>query len=225
MNNNRLEPKHIFFIALALSFLILGLWYTFRYQARQTEMDDLKTQIETATTQVAEYRSAEAQLPKLREEVARLETERAEFVAALPQTNDMAPLLSEMRATAQATGADIQGINTGGSSADGDLPGGVRPIPISLVMAGTYDETFRTLQAMETMNRFSTINQLQLQSSAATSLNPDLNGTLNMTVYTFDPTLAAPVAAAGSAPAAPATPAADASSASTASGAQEGAAQ
>lgn len=211
--NTRLEPKHIFFLVLALSFLALGLWYTFRYQARQQEITLLKSDIEAAQLKVTQYRQADAQLPGLREEVAALRQERAEFVAALPQNNEMAQLLSEMRSNAQASGTQIQGVNVSGGTATTDLPGGVRPIPISMNMGGTYSEVFRTLRAMETMNRFTTIDQLTLQSPEATSFNPELGGTLNMTVYTFDPSLAPPPAAA--------VPA-DASAAATAS---EGAAQ
>lgn len=228
MNNNRLDPKYIFAIALALSFLVLGLWYTFRYQARQEEMTNLKTEIETATAQVEQYRQAEAQLPALREEVAQLETERAAFVAALPQKTEMASLLGEMRTNAQKSGTNIQGVNAEGDNSTADLPGGVRPIPIAITMVGNYDQVFRTLQAMETMNRFSTIDQLVLQSGEATTLNPDLNGTLNMTVYTFDPALAAPVATTeGGASAAPAA-SADATTPAPAEGttpAPEGASQ
>lgn len=210
--NNRLNPKYIFFLALALSFLILGLWYTFRYQARQTEMTDLKSQIETAQLQVQTYRQAEAQLPALREEVAGLREERAAFVAALPQQNQMAAVLSEIRRNAQATGTDIQGVAVSTAATTTDLPGGVRPIPISMQMGGTYTEVFRTLRSMETMNRFSTIDLLSLQVPEATSTDPELGGTMNMTVYTFDPSLAtlptegAAVTADGTA-AAPAAPA------------------
>ncbi|ADY25848.1 General secretion pathway protein M [Deinococcus proteolyticus MRP] len=226
MTKTRLDPKYIFFLALALSFLVLGLWYTFRYQARQQEIATLKTDIEAAELKVSQYRQAEARLPALREEVAGLRQERAEFVAALPQNNEMAQLLGEMRGNAQASGTQIRGVNVAGGPATADLPGGVRPIPISMTLAGTYGEVFRTLRAMETMNRFTTIDQLTLQSPEATSFNPELGGTLNMTVYTFDPSLAAPPTAPAPATGAPATDAsgAAASDAATAPAAQ-GAAQ
>ncbi|MDO4263939.1 MAG: type 4a pilus biogenesis protein PilO [Deinococcus sp.] len=224
MTKTRLAPKYILFISLALSFLVVGLWYTFRYQARQQEIATLKTDIETAELKVSQYRQAEAQLPALREEVAGLRQERAEFVAALPQNNEMAPLLSEMRSNAQASGTQIQGVTVAAGTPTADLPGGVRPIPITMTLAGTYGEVFRTLRAMETMNRFTTIDQLSLQSPEATSFNPELGGSLNMTVYTFDPSMAAaPLPSGGPAPA-------DASGAATASGdstapASQGAAQ
>ncbi|GHF99511.1 hypothetical protein GCM10017783_09470 [Deinococcus piscis] len=218
MTKTRLDPKYIFFIALALSFLVLGLWYTFRYQARQQEIATLKTDIETAELKVSQYRQAQAQLPALREEVAALRQERAEFVAALPQNNEMAPLLSEMRNNAQASGTQIEGVNVSAGPATADLPGGVRPIPITMNMAGSYGEVFRTLRAMETMNRFTTINQLTLQSPEATSFDPELTGALSMTVYTFDPSLAAP-------PAAPAAASASGAATEAAPAAEQGAAQ
>ncbi|WP_261663580.1 type 4a pilus biogenesis protein PilO [Deinococcus sp. Marseille-Q6407] len=196
MTKNRLEPKYIFFITLALSFLVLGLWYTFRYQARQQEITTLKSDIEAADLKATQYRQAQAQLPALRKEVAGLRTERAEFVAALPQKNEMGQLLSDMRSSAQATGAEIQSVNVAAGAPTNDLPGGVRPIPISMTLAGTYGEVFRTLRAMETMNRFTTIEQLTVQAPQATSFDPNLTGAINMTVYTFDPSQAASPAAA-----------------------------
>ncbi len=224
MNNNRLDPKYIFAIVLALSFLVLGLWYTFRYQARQEEMSNLRTEIETATTEVNTYREAQKQLPALRQEVAQMETERAQFVAALPQTNDMSQVLSELRANATANGVDIRGISADGSSNSDNtnLPGGVRAIPLQVSMSGTYGEIYRTLQTAETMRRFSNVVGLTMDMPQASSFNPDLNGTLDMTVYTFDSALAAAPVEGGagsgegtdSAPTAPAAPTADAPAAS-----------
>nr|WP_254605809.1 type 4a pilus biogenesis protein PilO [Deinococcus sp. JMULE3] len=189
--------------------MVVALWYTLRFQARQQEISLLQGDLETAQARVTVMRSQAAQLPALREEVAKLKVQQDEFLAALPQTANYYRILDEIRLNAAAAGAEMSSFNVSNSTATG-LPGGVRPINLNVNVSGTFAQLFQLLRSVETMSRFTNVNNVSLQLPQATSFDPVLEGTLALTVYTFDPTQAS-AAASGTTPQAPnAAPAAPA---------------
>lgn len=205
----KLTPRNLFFVVLAACVLIVVLWYTVRFQARQQEISLLQSDLETAQTRVAVMRSNAAQLPALREEVAKLKVQQDEFLAALPQTANYYRILDEIRLNASAAGASMSSFNVSNASGT-TLPGGVRPINLNVNVSGTFGQLFQLLRSVETMSRFTNVNNVALQLPQATSFDPVLEGTLALTVYTFDPAQASTPAAGttpqapGAAPAAPA---------------------
>ncbi|GGR77836.1 type 4a pilus biogenesis protein PilO [Deinococcus sedimenti] len=205
----KLTPRNLFFVVLAACLLVAALWYTLRFQSRQQEISLLQGDLETAQTRVAVLRSNAQQLPALREEVAKLKVQQDEFLAALPQTANYYRILDEIRLNAAAAGASMSSFNVASGNVTG-LPGGVRPINLNVNVSGTFGELFQLLRSVETMSRFTNVNNISLQLPEASSFDPDLEGTLALTVYTFDPTQAS-APAAGATPAAPdAAPAAPA---------------
>lgn len=205
----KLTPRNLFFVVLAACLLVVALWYTLRFQARQQEISLLQGDLETAQARVTVMRSQAAQLPALREEVAKLKVQQDEFLAALPQTANYYRILDEIRLNAAAAGAEMSSFNVSNSTATG-LPGGVRPINLNVNVSGTFAQLFQLLRSVETMSRFTNVNNVSLQLPQATSFDPVLEGTLALTVYTFDPTQAS-AAASGTTPQAPnAAPAAPA---------------
>ena len=137
----------------------------------------------------------------LRERAVLLEVERDQFLRALPATAQFGTVLDEVRRNVSAAGAELTTF-TVQSGAGTDLPGGVRPISLNLGVSGQFAEVFRALRSLETMNRFTNVGGLGLQLPQATSFNPVLEGTLNLTVYTFDPEQAAAGTGTEAAPAA-----------------------
>lgn len=203
---SKLAPRNLFLIMLGLALAVIALWYTFRFQPRQEEISLLRTDLDTAQTRVTQLRSAAAQLPELRKTVERLKVEQAEFVRALPKTANFGTVLDEVRRTTAASGAEMSTFSVQSGSTAG-LPPGVRPIGLNLSVSGTFAELFQTLRALETMGRFTNVNTVALQLPQADSFNPSLEGTMALTVYTFDPTQATPGAAGGTPGAPPAAPA------------------
>ncbi|ACO46736.1 type 4a pilus biogenesis protein PilO [Deinococcus deserti] len=206
---SKLAPRNLFVLMLGLALAVIAMWYTFRFQPRQQEISLLRADLDTAQTRVAQLRSAAAQLPELRKTVERLKVEQAEFVRALPQTANFGTVLDEVRRTTAATGADMSTFSVQSGNTAG-LPAGVRPIGLNLSVSGTFAELFQTLRALETMGRFTNVNTIALQLPQADSFNPNLESTMALTVYTFDPAQATPGAAGdtpGAPPAAPAAPA------------------
>lgn len=201
-----LAPRTLFLLALAGSALLLMAWYFGRYQTRVQEITLLESELETTRLTADRYRAAQRALPELRETVARLRVERDQFLRALPPTAQFGTVLDEVRRNVLAAGAELSTFTVQSGPGEG-LPGGVRPIGLNLGVQGQYAEVFRALRSLETMNRFTTVGGVGLQMPGATSFNPPLEGTLNLTVYTYDPSAAATGTGAAEAPEAPATPA------------------
>jgi type IV pilus assembly protein PilO len=206
----KLAPRSLFLLVLAGCALLLLAWFLMRFQARQQEITLLQGELETTRLTAESYRAAQRNLPELRATVARLEVERDQFLRALPATAQFGTVLDEVRRNVSAAGAELTTF-TVQSGAGADLPGGVRPITLNLGVSGQFAEVFRALRSLETMNRFTNVGGVGLQLPQATSYNPTLEGTLNLTVYTFDPagaqatgTDAAPAAPSAAPEAAPA---------------------
>ena len=200
---DKMPPRNLFLITLAACLAVAGMWYTLRFKPRQDEIALLRTDVQTAQDKVTQYRTAQAQLPTLREEVAKLRVEQAEFLRALPNTANFGSVLNELRQTSGANGVNLTNVTVSTGAATG-LPAGVRPIALTLNLNGKFRNVYRTIQSVETMGRFTNINSVALQLPQADSLDPDLESNLGLTVYTYDPNLAAVPADPNAAPAAPA---------------------
>lgn len=207
--STKLSPRNLFLIVLAACLLVLALWFVLRFQPRQQQITDLQGQLEPLQTRVTVMRSAAQGLPALRERVAELRVDQQEFLTALPSAANFGTVLDELRRTTAATGATLNTFTVQGGGAAPGLPGGVRPIGLSVGVSGRFAQLFGTLRALETAGRFTTVSNVALQLPAATSFDPELEGTLGLTVYTFDPAQAG-AEAPGDEPQAPAAaPASD----------------
>ncbi|AIZ44641.1 pilus assembly protein PilO [Deinococcus radiopugnans] len=200
--STKLSPRNLFLIVLAVCLMVLALWFVLRFQPRQQQITDLQGQLEPLQTRVTVMRSASQGLPALRERVAELRTDQQEFLTALPSAANFGSVLDELRRTTAATGATLNTFTVQGGGAAPGLPGGVRPIGLSVGVTGKFAQMFETLRALETAGRFTTVSNVALQLPAATSFDPELEGTLGLTVYTFDPAQAS-ASAPGSEPQAP----------------------
>ncbi|MEF2279247.1 type 4a pilus biogenesis protein PilO [Deinococcus sp. YIM 134068] len=207
----KLAPRFVFILVLVGCALVVGMWYMMRFQPRQQEITLLQGEVETTRSRAEQYRAAQGALPELREAVARLQVEEDRFLRALPATAQFGTVLDEVRRNVTASGAELTDFAVQGGNVAG-LPGGVRPINLNLSVSGRFAEVFGALRSLETQNRFTTVGGLGLQLPQADALDPSLEGTLSLTVYTYDQTQAAgdaanapqaPGAAPEAAPAAP----------------------
>jgi type IV pilus assembly protein PilO len=200
----KLSPRDTFLIVFALCLLVVAGWWFLYYQSKQQVITDTQTQLDDSAAQLAIYRSDEVALPKLREEVAGLQTERENFFSALPQTQNIGNVVADIRTNVEKVKGDLTNMTVTQGAGTG-LPAGVRPLSLNLSVNAAFLPTFKLLKAVESMSRFSTISALSLNLPAPDKADPTLNSTLTMTVYTFDPTQAGAVA--GGTPSAPAAPA------------------
>lgn len=181
----KLAPRMLFFVVLAACVLAALLWYFLRFQPRQQEITLLRGDLELTRGRAEQYRTAQRALPELRQTVAKLQVEQDQFLRALPATAQFGTVLDEVRRNVTAAGAELTTFSVQSGNVAG-LPGGVRPITLNLSVRGRFAEVFRALRSLETQNRFTTVGALGLQLPQADAFDPKLEGTLNLTVYTFD---------------------------------------
>ncbi|WP_291424948.1 type 4a pilus biogenesis protein PilO [Deinococcus sp.] len=167
----------------------------------------MRTDLATKQAMADTYRAAVAKLPAMKTQVAQLEADRAAFVRALPDSTQFGQVVAQIRTNVAAAKADMQSLNFVPSSV-ANLPAGVRATDINMSVSGRFAQLFQVLRSLETQSRFTTINNVSLALPAATSLDPNIAGTYIVTVYTYDPTLAAGTLPAGAATGTVTTPAA-----------------
>ena len=203
----KLAPQYLFALAAALFVAVLALFYTLVIQPRYARISSLRDDLSARQLTETQYRSASAAVPNLRTTVARLEVERSEFLRALPPTTRFAQVVEQLRANVSAAGAEMGNLSFAPAATGGvTLPAGVRSVGINMNVSGTFPQLFQVLRSLETQNRFTTVSTLGLQLPTATSFNPSLEGTMGLTVYTYDPAqTGAAVPASASSAAAPAT--------------------
>lgn len=209
----KLRPRDLFFVTLGVCLIVLVLWYFVRFQARQQHIQELQSSIDTSSTELGGLQSQQNQLPGLRTDVRALEDKQAVFVRALPSTVRMGQVIRDVQDSVGAAGGKLDGV-TVQASTETNLPAGVQAVNLNVNLQGQFAPVFRTLRSVETMGRFSKVTSVNMTLPAPNDTDPSLNGVINMTVYTFDPSAAQPVAPATPAPGtapAPAAPAAPAS--------------
>jgi len=202
----KLSPRDTLLIVLALCVLGVVGWYFLYYQSREQVIIDTQTQLDDSVTKLTTYRAAASALPTLRTEVAGLQSQRDLFFQALPQTQNIGSVVAAVQKSVEGVGGELTNLTVSPGAVAG-LPAGVRPISLNMAVTARFQPTFQLLRNVETMSRFSTVSALALNLPSPDNLDPKLNSTMTMTVYTFDPAQAGSAVGATGVPVAPAAPA------------------
>ncbi|GAA5502594.1 hypothetical protein Dxin01_02338 [Deinococcus xinjiangensis] len=211
---SKLPPQYLFALVLALCAAVIFLFFSMVIRPRQDTINTMRDDLTAKQTTADQYRTAAAAVPRLKASIDKLEVDRAEFVRALPVNTQFGQIIDQLRSNVGAAGATLGDLTFAPSSIQAGLPAGVRAMDINLAASGRFSQLFQMLRSLETQNRFTTVNNLDMTLPAATSSDPPLESTMNLTVYTYDPTQAAATAAAGTPNAAPAAAPAPAAPAS-----------
>lgn len=211
---SKMPPQYLFALLLALCIGVIALFLTMVIRPRQDAITTMRDDLAQKQTTADQYRAAVAGLPQLKASIDKMEVDRAEFVRALPTTAQFGQVVDQIRANVGAAKADMKDLTFADSRVT-TLPAGVRAMDVNMGVSGQFGQIFQVLRSLETQNRFTTVNNVDFTMPQISGTNPKLESKLNVTVYTFDPTLAtapttpgapgaAPAAGAAPAPAAPA---------------------
>jgi len=177
----RLKQRDWAIIFIVVSVIAAGLWYWFMYRPTQETIAELEAEIVRLDTQIERGQAARRNLPALRLAVAELEVDRREFLAELPTESDIADLIDSLRAS--AADADVT-VNSLGQGGGGENIQDVRPIGFTLATTGSFAQTMSFLGTLETLQRFTKIQQVTLSVSEQVN-DPNLNANFGFTVYVF----------------------------------------
>ncbi|HYA28348.1 MAG TPA: type 4a pilus biogenesis protein PilO, partial [Acidobacteriota bacterium] len=107
--DNILERPKLQKIAILAAIIILlsALYYSFIFSPRSDELAKLADSVEIARNEKTVKQQKAANLPRLQRDLKQLDMELQKAVAQLPNTKQMAALLTSISATAQHAGLDV----------------------------------------------------------------------------------------------------------------------
>lgn len=180
----KLSSRNLALLALVGAALAAMLWYFYLYTPTQLRIADLTAQNQLLETDILRGRAARANLPELHAQVADLRAERDLFLSQLPEQNDVAGLLDQLRAAARDAGVGFTGLQNAGQPSE--VVPGVRLLNFSLATQGNYARTIAFLRALEALPRFTRVQRVGLSANADnTSADPGLDATYDFTVYVY----------------------------------------
>lgn len=182
----KLKGRELALIAVAASALLGLLWYFYLYSPGKLTVQTLESENAQLQTDITVARAARARLPALRADIARLKEQRDSFLALLPEENEVAQLLDQLRSAARTAGVDFSGITNGGPAAD--IVPGVRQLNFTLATEGNYTRSILFLRALEALPRFTRVQRVAFGTAATgqeTTANPSLSAGYDFTVYVY----------------------------------------
>ncbi|MDG6102232.1 type 4a pilus biogenesis protein PilO [Dactylosporangium aurantiacum] len=117
--------------------ILLVVGYYFVIRPRYQEADDLRTQANDTTIEVAKLRARIADLDKDNQNLQQYTAQLDKDLDALPESDSVAALLREVQNAGDLTGVAVSGVSVGGAT-DVDVAGPLKvyALPISLTAAG-----------------------------------------------------------------------------------------
>lgn len=179
----KLSSRNLALLALVGAALAAMLWYFYLYTPTQLRIDELTAQNQLLETDILRGRAARANLPELRAQVAELRAERDVFLAQLPEQNDVAELLDQLRSAARSAGTSLTGLQNAGTPSE--VVPGVRLLNFSLATQGNYERTITFLRALEALPRFTRVQRVGLTANVESGADPGLDATYDFTVYVY----------------------------------------
>lgn len=174
-------------LGIAVAALLGLLWYFYLYSPGKLTAQTLRDENAQLETDIVIGRAARASLPELRASIAKLKEERDSFLALLPEENEVAELLDQLRSAARTANVTFSGITNGGPSTD--VVPGVRQLNFNLATEGNYGRTIAFLRSLEALPRFTRVQSVALGTGApgeeTTTADPTLSAGYDFTVYVY----------------------------------------
>lgn len=184
---SRLSSRNISLLVIALSLLLGILWYFMMFAPAQAQAQLYRDEIDQLEASKRIGESARRNITELCAEVGTLTQRRDAFLKALPPTEQLANLLDELRGSVATSGGQLTSVTRTASAPSADLPAGVQSINVGLGESGTFGSFYKSLRAIENLQRFARVETVTLQlSGQATSYNPPLTSTTSMTAFVYD---------------------------------------
>lgn len=184
----QLTGRNLLLLSLLATAALALLWWFFVFSATREEMAQRGAELAEVRAQRESAQAARTQIPELEAQVTALRAEQGELLSALPQQAQLGRLFGALRQEVRFAGARLNRFTVGdaapGVSTEG-LAEGVQAIGVQMEVGGTFEQVYGVMQAVETMRRFANLGNVGLRSEGDVQ-NPDVQSTLNFTVYTFD---------------------------------------
>ncbi|MDZ7705013.1 MAG: type 4a pilus biogenesis protein PilO [Trueperaceae bacterium] len=179
---SNLRQRDWAFISIGITILIGVGWYFLLFQPTEERIVELRDEISRLELEIQRGEAARRNLPELRLAVAQLEEDRLDFLSQLPRESEVAQLLIQIRQIATDSGITLNSINRGSQSNNIQ---GARSIGFNISTSGTYPETLAFLQSLESLQRFTKIEQVSFSGGGADSDDPEISSNYTFSVFVF----------------------------------------
>ncbi len=182
-NFRSLKQRDISIVIMVLTLALAGLWYMYMFRPTQTRISELQDRKANLETQIKKGEQAKANLPQIREELVRLDSEFRAFLSELPNKDDVAQLIKTLRKEANTNGITLESLSQSKSNLT-EIEG-IRPINFSLSTNGKYNTTMSFLNNLENLERYTKVKQVGLSVDRKNSDDPQITASYEFVVYVY----------------------------------------
>ncbi len=182
-NFRSLKQRDISIVIMVLTLALAGLWYMYMFRPTQTRISELQDRKANLETQIKKGEQAKANLPQIREELVRLDSEFRAFLSELPNKDDVAQLIKTLRKEANTNGITLESLSQSKSNLT-EIEG-IRPINFSLSTNGKYSTTMSFLNNLENLERYTKVKQVGLSVDRKNSDDPQITASYEFVVYVY----------------------------------------
>jgi type IV pilus assembly protein PilO len=180
-------------LAVGLLALVVGGYFYWAYLPTSEELERARVKLGQVQAKLEESRRAAAELPKFKEEVARLNEQLIVALAQLPEEKDIPDLLSQVSRVGQESGLEVLTFRPGP-----EVPQSLYArIPVSMSANGTFHQLLTFFDRVSRLPRIVTVSDVAFSSPKEVNSRILLGGTFTVTTYRFLPDSNAGAAARG----------------------------
>ena len=161
--------------------LIAALYYSFLYSPRADEVAKLSDSVEIAHNEKPVKTQKAANLPRLRQDLQRLDAELKKAIAQLPDKKEIPDLLSSISSKAQESGLDILLFRPRAEA----FQEFYAEVPVDITVKGNFHNTVNFFDEVGRMDRLVNIDNIGLKNPTVNGDNVVLETTSVATAFRF----------------------------------------
>jgi type IV pilus assembly protein PilO len=161
--------------------LIAALYYSFLYSPRADEVAKLSDSVEIAHNEKTVKTQKAANLPRLRQDLQRLDAELKKAIAQLPDKKEIPDLLSSISSKAQESGLDILLFRPRAEA----FQEFYAEVPVDITVKGNFHNTVNFFDEVGRMDRLVNIDNIGFKNPTVNGDNVVLETTSVATAFRF----------------------------------------
>lgn len=165
----------------ALVFLLIGVFIWFLWLPEYEKVGQMEEQVSRLQAELVQKQQIANNLPKFKEEFARLEEQLNQALTQLPNKKEIPSLLTNLATLAKDNGLEVASFSPKGEISKGFYA----EVPASLDLVGTYHQIAEFAQAVGQLSRIVNLSDLDLSSPKVEGGLAILNIKCKVTTFRF----------------------------------------
>mgnify|MGYP001579547892 CR=1 FL=1 len=157
----KLPAKQKAYILIGIFVLIAGLYWYLRYNPKSAELAELNVRLEKLQAELNESKAIAADLPRFKEEVARLNDELKKALLELPDKREIPSLLTNISKLGIESGLEFIRFKP-----MSEIPSGFyAKVPVEISLKGTYHEVATFFDKVSKLSRIVNITNISMSGA------------------------------------------------------------